>query len=232
MQVEKERTREEYQDPAHTDPAQQDRARQEFFNRRAAGWLDNFYKNPETGNHDLHREKIWAIVGRLAPEPGHRILDLGCGSGVMVPYLLERLGPEGRLAEMDYAREMIDANRALHRDGRISFECTHVMDMPFGAAAFDRVICFACFPHFQDQAGAVERIAKVLKPGGRLVIAHLMSSQEIAGHHRGHTPVSRDQLPPLHCLAGWLADQGLKISDFTDRPGFYCLAAVKGPDGP
>lgn len=205
----------------------QDRDRRNFFDRRAEGWLDTFYRNPDTGNHDLHREKIEGIVDRLNPGPEHRVLDLGCGSGALVPYILGRLSGKGLLFETDYSPEMIRANRGRHQDPRIRFECAHVMDMPFEPSSFDRVVCFACFPHFQDQAGAVERIAGVLRPGGRLVIAHLMSSKEIAGHHRGHTPVSRDCLPEKALLASWLADHGMGIMSFTDTPGFYCLVADK-----
>ncbi len=208
---------------------EQDLSRQGFFNQGAEGWLDKFYKNPDTGDHDLHREKISRIIDALDVEPDHRILDLGCGAGVLVPYLLEGLSRNGQLVEMDYAQNMIQANQNHHRDDRISFECAHVMDMPFEPESFDRVICFACFPHFQDQAGAVEKISRVLKSGGRLVIAHLMSSDEIASHHKGHSSVSKDQLPPLYHLAAWLSESCLNITEFTDVPGFYCLASVKRP---
>ncbi|WP_462269065.1 class I SAM-dependent methyltransferase [Desulfobacter sp.] len=206
---------------------EQDLKRQEFFNQGAETWLDKFYKNPDTNGHDLHKEKIGTIVATLDPRPNHRVLDLGCGSGVLVPYLLDRLSPEGQLVEMDYAPKMIQANKTVHTDDRICFECAHVMEMPFEPESFDRVICFACFPHFQDQPGAVQKIARVLKPGGRLVIAHLLSSDEIATHHKGHTPVSSDQLPMLDHLAGWLSKNHLEMSEFTNVPGFYCLAAVK-----
>ncbi len=205
----------------------QDLSRQDFFNRRAEGWLDNFYKNSDTGNHDLHSEKISSIIKTLDIEPHHRVLDMGCGAGVLVPYILDELSRDGRLVEMDYAWKMIKTNQHLHQDSRILFECAHVMDMPFDSNAFDRVICFACFPHFQDQAGAVKQITRVLKPGGKLVIAHLMSSDEIATHHKGHSPVSSDQLPSFDRLSAWLVQCGLEILEFTDVSGLYCLACVK-----
>ena len=210
----------------------QDLSRQDFFNRRAEGWLDNFYKNPDTGNHDLHGEKISSIMKTLDVKADHRVLDVGCGAGVLVPYILEGLSNNGQLVEMDYAQKMIQTNRELHQDSRISFECAHVMDMPFDSNAFDRVICFACFPHFQDQAGAVKEIARVLKPGGKLVIAHLMSSDEIATHHKGHSPVSSDQLPPFDRLSAWLVQCDFEILQFTDVSGLYCLACVKESDQP
>ena len=211
---------------------EQDLSRQDFFNQRAKGWLDNFYKNSDTGDHDLHGEKISSIIKTLDVEADHRVLDVGCGAGVLVPYILEGLSRKGQLVEMDYAQKMIQTNRELHQDSRISFECAHVMEMPFESESFDRVICFACFPHFQDQVGAVKEIARVLKSGGKLVIAHLMSSDEIASHHKGHTPVSSDQLPSFDHLSAWLSECNLEILEFTDTSGFYCLACVKGTDQP
>ncbi|MCG8639455.1 MAG: class I SAM-dependent methyltransferase [Desulfobacterales bacterium] len=71
---------------------EQDKERQAFFNQRAHTWLDKFYKNPDSGRYDRHRDKIKRILATLEVEPDHQILDLGCGSGVLVPYLLEWLG--------------------------------------------------------------------------------------------------------------------------------------------
>ena len=206
---------------------EQDIARQAFFNQRAHSWLDKFYKDPDTGDHDLHREKIRRILDTLEIEAAHHILDLGCGSGVLVPYLLERLGSRGQVVEMDYAGSMIEANMRSHTDPRIHFKCAHVMDMPFEKQTFDSVICFACFPHFQDKKTAVKQIARVLKTGGRLTISHLMSSEEIASHHNSETAVSHDHLPAIRHLEAWLLAQGIEVTRFTDEPGFYCLTATK-----
>jgi len=210
----------------------EDRSRQAFFNHRADTWLDTFYKDPDTGSHDRHQDKINTILDSLDIKPDSHILDLGCGAGVLVPYVLNRLSTPGRLVEMDYAHEMIWANQALHTDPRVSFKCAHVLDMPFSDACFDRIICFACFPHFQDQARALEQITRVLKPGGCLTIAHLMSSEEIAGHHNTETAVSNDVLPPRQMMEAWLIRCGLSLTAFTDMPGEYRICARKARSRP
>ena len=201
--------------------------RKDFFNQRAKSWLDNHYKNPETDRHDLYADRLRTIVSFLGLGPDSRVLDTGCGSGVLVPYLLEQLSSESRLIEMDYSDQMIRENRTRHTDERIRFICCDAAQMEFEAQSLDSIICFAAFPHFSDPEQVLKRMSKSLKPKGRLVIAHLMSSSQLAAHHHSHTPVSQDRLPEQETMFQWIIDSGLEIETFKDEPGFYLLAAVK-----
>ena len=201
--------------------------RKEFFNQRAAGWLDNHYKNPDTDRHDLYAERLGSIVSFLNLDPDSRILDIGCGAGVLVPYLLEQLSSAGRLIEMDFSEQMIKTNQTFHTDERIRFICCDAAQMEFDDQSLDAVICFAAFPHFSDPEQALKRMSKALKPKGRLVIAHLMSSSQLAAHHHSHTPVSQDRLPEKETLFQWITGSGFDIETFKDEPGLYLVAAVK-----
>lgn len=201
--------------------------RKQFFNQRARGWLDNHYKNPDTDRHDLYADRIRTIVSFLALGPDSRVLDAGCGSGVLVPYLLGHLSSGGRLIEMDFSGQMILENQKRHTDERISFICCDAAQMEFEPQSLDAVICFAAFPHFSDPEQVLTRMSKSLRPGGRLVIGHLMSSSQLAEHHHSHTPVSQDRLPEKATLFQWLTGSGFSIETFKDEPGLYLLAAVK-----
>nr|WP_321402214.1 methyltransferase domain-containing protein [uncultured Desulfobacter sp.] len=201
--------------------------RKEFFNQRAAGWLDNHYKNPDTNRHDLYADRLRAIVAFLNLAPDSRVLDIGCGAGVLVPYLLEQLSSAGRLIEMDFSDQMIKANQERHTDERIRFICCDAAQMELDDQSLDAVICFAAFPHFSDKEQALKRMSNALKPKGRLVIAHLMSSSQLAAHHHSHTPVSQDRLPDKETLFQWITDSGFDIETFKDEPGLYLVAAVK-----
>ncbi len=205
----------------------QDMTRKAFFNERADTWLDKFYKDPETGIHDRHSKKIEKIVSSLNIEPDHQVLDVGCGSGVLVPYILSRFSSKGRLFEVDYAENMITQNQKVHGDDRITFVCSDVMDIPLEDSCFDSIICFACFPHFRDQKAALGKLAGFLKPNGILTIAHLLSAKEIADHHDGESAVSRDRLPVKHEMENFCEQCGLGIMEFTDEPGRYLLSAKK-----
>jgi hypothetical protein len=61
---------------------------------------------------------------------------------------------------------------------------------------FDRVICFAAFPRFDNPGQALQEMARVVKTGGAHIVAHLMSRKELAAHHGSHATVARDVLPP------------------------------------
>ncbi len=202
-------------------------ARKAFFNERADTWLDKLYKNPDTGDHDRYSEQIKTIIAPLNIKPGDHVLDLGCGSGVLVPYLLRYLGDAGRLFEMDYAEKMIAQNQKIHGDNKITFVCSDVMDMPFKADFFDSIVCFACFPHFENKGAALEKMAGSLKQNHPLIISHLMSSHEIAGHHSSETAVARDQLPTRSEMEDFCEESNLLITKFIDEPGFYFLSAKK-----
>jgi hypothetical protein len=56
--------------------------------------------------------------------------------------------------------------------------------LPFDANTFDNVICFAAFPHFDDPDLALFEMARVARSGARVVIAHLLSREELARHRR------------------------------------------------
>ncbi|MCG8565294.1 MAG: class I SAM-dependent methyltransferase [Desulfobacterales bacterium] len=208
---------------------EQDIQRQAFFNTHARGWMDRFYGDPHRMAE--YAPRLTRIVESLALEPDHRVLDAGCGSGVMVPLLLDHLSPRGRVVEVDYAQEMIQANRALHKDHRLEFICAPVDGLDLPRASFDAVLCFACFPHFRDPGASLSHLAGLLRPGGRLTIAHLMSSKKIADHHGKEAAVAHDRLPDPRRMSVFIQEAGLGVLTFTDTPDLYLLSLEKPTGG-
>ena len=205
---------------------QRDARRKEFFNQRAEGWLDRWHLDEETGTYTRYAAQFERMFSLIPMRPGETVLDLGCGSGVLVPYVLERIGPEGRLLEVDYAEQMIAVNRRLHADPRVSFSTASVDTLKPPAAHYDAVLCFACFPHFERKAETLAMIHHTLKPGGILAIVHFKSSQEMNEHHGHHPDVQHDRLPPETELRAMLMRNGLRVDGFIDEPGFYFVRAI------
>ena len=75
-------------------------ARRAFFDAHAHGWEERGYPA------DV-RVRLEALVECFGIESGEKILDVGCGEGVLVPYLLDRLGPTGFVVELDNSLEML-----------------------------------------------------------------------------------------------------------------------------
>ena len=79
------------------------RTRKQFFNDNAEAWLDMWYRNPDTGEYDRHQENFERLFSLLPLRPGDIVLDAGCGSGVLVPIILDRIGKTGLLYELETA---------------------------------------------------------------------------------------------------------------------------------
>jgi ubiquinone/menaquinone biosynthesis C-methylase UbiE len=203
------------------------RTRKEFFNDRAEGWQDMWYKDRTTGRYDKYARSFGRLFSIVPLKGGDHVLDAGCGTGVLVPFILELIGPGGMLYELDFAEKMIEVNQRLHRAENIRFITADAEEAPLGNASCDAVICFAAFPHFHDKEKATATLGRILKPGGTFVVAHFESSDGIARHHGSCKAVMHDRLPDAAAMGAMLGRAGLASRVFIDEPGFYCIAAEK-----
>lgn len=112
----------------------------------------------------LKRDKVSALLAVLGDVEGKRCLDLGSDNGV-VSLLLRQQG--GTWASGDLTSETVDAIRALVGTDVHQVEES---ELPFEDRAFDLVVVADMIEHVQDEAGFVREIARILKPGGRLVV--------------------------------------------------------------
>ncbi|MFH0727933.1 MAG: methyltransferase domain-containing protein [Pseudomonadota bacterium] len=201
--------------------------RKQFFNDHAEEWLDKWYKDPETGRYDKYDSQFERLFSLLPLKPGDRVLDAGCGSGVLVPFILDRITPTGILYELDFSAKMIDTNQCLHPSENIRFMVSDVENAPLADASFDGVICFSCFPHFHDKENALRALSRTLKPEGVFVVSHFSSSEEINRHHESCHAVMHDHLPDAASMRTMFQNARLTIEAFIDEPGFYCIIANK-----
>lgn len=195
--------------------------RKTFFNEMAASWDERFY----TGEL-LNR--LSNIVSEFRVARGERILDVGTGTGGIIPYLLDASAPDGTIHAVDYAPEMIRiAQKKFYGRSRVTFHVTAVESLPFEDLFFDRIICFGAFPHFEDKTTALNEMHRVLKRCGKLIIAHALSSAEIKNHHRKAEPVKDDCLPEETTMRRLLRDAGFVVTRLLDQPGLYICEGVK-----
>ncbi len=112
----------------------------------------------------------------LAPRSGERILEIGPGTGFYTLPIAEWIGPEGRLDILDVQQAMLDdtVRRARDRGLRnVVPACADARELPYPAAAFDAVVLITTLGEIPDQDAAWREIARVLKPGGRVVNGEL-----------------------------------------------------------
>lgn len=203
------------------------RSRKEFFNAHAEMWLDMWYQDRTTGRYDKHGDDFGRLFSLMPLKPGDHVLDVGCGTGVLVPFILPRIGPEGILYELDFADRMIEANRELHREANIRFILSDAESASLGKASCDVIVCFSCFPHLHDKAKSMVTLSDILKPDGVFVVSHFDSSEGINRHHESCHAVMHDRLPDRAAMRRLLEEVGLGVDLFIDEPGFYCIVAEK-----
>ncbi len=192
-----------------------------FFNALAAGWDDRFY-TPEM------QERLKGLVSDFGLKSASRVLDIGTGTGGLIPYILNAIGPSGSVEAVDFAEEMVEIGRKKFKDqARVSFHLSAIESMPFEDEGFDYVICFGTFPHLDDKERALAEISRVLKQGGTLIVAHALSSAEIRAHHQGADPVSRDFLPAEPEMRQLLRSRGFEVVRLIDRSGYYLCEGIK-----
>ena len=109
------------------------------------------------------------------PSPD-RILDVGCGTGLLLRDLARRLPGAASLVGIDAAAGMIEQARAGASDPRLRFEQGSAERLPFPDGAFDLVISTTSFDHWADQRAGLAECHRVLAPGGFFVLTDLCSN--------------------------------------------------------
>ena len=182
-----------------------------YFNERAAIWDETAAEKDMT--------KLEQMAERLNIKPGSIILDVGTGTGVFLPFLLGRIGKNGRIVTLDLAEKMLKKARAKSFDGNIDYLCTDVTNIPLHNEIFDIVVCYSSFPHFQDKPRAFAELSRVIKSGGRLLICHTSSRAQINEIHRQIPAVKNDILPDGDEMRLMLSAAGfteIKVEDNSD----------------
>jgi len=116
-----------------------------------------------------HHLKICTIERLLAPEPGIRLLDVGCGSGVLTEYLAAK-GVESFGLDLNPEAVSFASHRRFAKGPW--YVCSSALELSFQDKMFDAACCFEVLEHlYVDQARQVlQEIFRVLRTGGRLAV--------------------------------------------------------------
>ena len=194
--------------------------KREFFDSMAADWDGH----PEPEDASAKRAQFVALATEGRPS---RILDVGCGTGILVPDILVQC-PSSTIVELDFAAEMIARNQAKHGQPNVLFVCSSIEEALLDPESFDAVLCFNTIPHFDSLDASLRKLVQLLRPGGRLSVGHLMGSAELNAFHAGvEGPVHCDHLPPVEKLASLLRLLHLRVQIAEERPDWYFLRAER-----
>jgi ubiquinone/menaquinone biosynthesis C-methylase UbiE len=142
----------------------------QFFDERANIWDEICYHDPE---------KMDKILKICDIKQGEKIMDVGCGTGVLTKKLIETQAT--KIVGIDLSDKMIEVAKSNLMDDRVTFIADDFYN--FVSEQFDCIIIYSAYPHFIEKAEFAEKMHELLKPGGRFIIAHSQSKESINSCH-------------------------------------------------
>lgn len=143
----------------------------DFFDSCAPWWDDDMIRNEAI---------IAKILDNSGIGQGVHVLDVACGTGVLFPDYLKR--GAASVTGIDISPEM--AKIAAAKFPEVTVLCADVEETSFDRQ-FDCVMVYNAFPHFPSPERLIRKLAGLVRPGGRLSVAHSMSRAALASHHAG-----------------------------------------------
>lgn len=177
--------------------------------------------------HD--RSKVEYICDLMRICSGDKILDVGTGTGVMIPFYEKRMD-DGTVTAVDYSEKMLRVARSKFPEGthpNIEYRVCDVHDLDYDGV-YDLAVCYSCFPHFKDKRRAVNRLFRAIRPGGRIAIAHSSSAECINGvHTRVGGDISDDILPCMDEMTVLMESEGFRTLFTQDDDEYYIYFGEK-----
>lgn len=184
-----------------------------FFNDIAPEWDSmEIYSTPE---------KINFILDKIKPMKGDKVLDLGAGTGILTPYLIERIEKGGRYHGIDASSGMLEI--AKKKYGTLTdyplfeikdFELEDISD------TYDLIFLYCVYPHLSNPFGTLHRLLYTnLKPTGKIIISFPVSEKIINKIHEDKE-VSSLQLPSAEELTTIFRNHGFSAMTLESQQAY------------
>lgn len=192
----------------------------DFFDALAPDWDKNEVRSTPS--------RINEILSVIGIRPGESVLDLGTGTGVLLPYLAGRVGADGHVTAIDISEGMLDIAKAKYGDIpnvkflKLDFEEDAI------PGSYDVILLYSVYPHLHHPFETIDWLLKInTNPGGRIIIAFPSDEKFINEiHHRRNS--TSDHLPPASILTTTLRDNGFNALLLADTPDSYIIQIARG----
>ncbi|WP_119726827.1 class I SAM-dependent methyltransferase [Thermomonospora amylolytica] len=174
----------------------------------------------EIGFLGRRREIFTRLAALAGARPGHRVLDVGCGTGYLTRILAPVVGPAGQVTGVDPSTPMIECARRRAPDN-CSYLVGEGQALELPDAAFDVVVSSLAVHHMPaaGRGAAVREMFRVLRPGGRLLIAEFRPpANPLLAHLVGMLTGPAMRQSPRELLGDLIPQAGFHLIDEGDLP--------------
>ena len=185
-----------------------------FFDRLAPGWDGSIFRNDAV---------VSAILDNAKVTEGKDILDVACGTGVLIPDYLER--KVASVTAIDISPKMAEIAGKKFPQPNVTVLCGDVEKMDT-EQRFDCIVVYNALPHFPDAENLIRHLTSLLKPGGILTAAHGMSREKINAHHHDTAQAVSNGLMPAEDLAR-IFSKYLEVTTVLSTPLMYQVAGER-----
>lgn len=185
-----------------------------FFDRLAPQWDADMIR------HDHIIDQILDNAGVTA---GKRVLDVACGTGVLIPDYLKR--NVASVTGVDISAEMVKIAQEKFPQENVTILCADMEEAPL-EPVYDCIMVYNAFPHFPEPMQLIRTLSGLLAPGGTLTVAHGMSRAKIDNHHEGTASKVSVGLMHEDALAG-LFRMYLNVTVKISNDEMYQVTGVK-----
>lgn len=190
----------------------------EFFDSVAEKW-DSICCNP--------KEKVEYVIKKAEFKKGEDILDVGSGTGILVPYLEDAIGEKGSITAIDISKNMIEVSKRKNKYNNLSFKVEDFLEYDTDKK-YDYVVAYSCYPHFKNKEKFFKKAYGILKQKGKIVIAHIESKELInARHNKIEDKIHSDALLDVNITAKSAENSGFNTAYKEDNEKFYIYIGIK-----
>ena len=185
-----------------------------FFDRLAPQWDADMIRDDAVIDRILDNARVTA---------GTRVLDVACGTGVLIPDYLKR--NTASVTAIDLSPEMVRIARQKFPEPNVTILCGDVEQTRFDDR-FDRIVVYNALPHFADVRRLIRTLSALLESGGVLTVAHGMSREAINRHHQCTGSAISDELMPIETLAA-IVRESLTVTAAISDARMYQAVGIK-----
>ncbi|MCX7016761.1 MAG: class I SAM-dependent methyltransferase [Candidatus Sumerlaeota bacterium] len=172
------------------------------------------------------RKGVDRILELCGVRPGAWLFEPGCGAGRFTRLLAPRVGPEGRIDACEVAPAMVRACRRRVHFAWVRFHQAMALELSLPESSYDAALCLNLWPHLDHVEAHLKMFASMLKPDGRLIVAHSLSRESVNAIHGFVAPsgVRAHALPAAGSLAGELEKSGWRPETAIDEEIYFVSA--------